>query len=151
MHSVGQSNDGAAGSDDGYPDDQRSEPVDENGVEEGANDTGENCISESLSAFIDIGGPFLNIVKTKLSDEVVVLGGINVFWKLIDVWNAESSKKWVSSVSNMSGRAIAVGLWHLGSSMAVKLGVNLSWAGVDADSSWLIACSHDVVELWVVS
>lgn len=32
--------------------------------------------------------------------------------------------------------------------MAVKLGILLSWAGVNADSSWLIASPHDVVELW---
>lgn len=32
--------------------------------------------------------------------------------------------------------------------MAVELGILLSWAGVNADCSWLIARSHDVVELW---
>lgn len=35
--------------------------------------------------------------------------------------------------------------------MAFELGVLLSWAGVNADSSRLICRSHDVVELWVGS
>ena len=54
LHSVGQSEDGAASSDDGYPDDQRSEPVDEHGIEEGANDTGEDSICVSAFGLIDI-------------------------------------------------------------------------------------------------
>jgi len=54
LHSVGQSKDGAASSDDGYPNDQWGEPVDEDGVKEGAYDTGENGVPESTSTFIDI-------------------------------------------------------------------------------------------------